>query len=143
MPVRGMWEGFFDPHHVIVTLGINKRTRDVAEFGCGYGTFTIPAAKVIRGQIYALDIETEMIRSTDEEAKKQVLNNVRAILRDFMAEGSGLLDESVDYVMLFNILHLENPWTLLSEAKRILIKNGRLGIVHWNYGPTTPRGHPH
>ena len=140
MPQQEMWGGFFNPKEIIATLGIDSRIVDVVEFGCGYGTFTIPAAKVIKGVIYALDIDPEMVRATNEEAKKYGLDNVKARVRDFMAEGSGLGEESVDYVMLFNILHLENPDALLSEARRILKKCGKLGIIHWNYDPQTPRG---
>lgn len=140
MPEREMWEKFFDPQQILAALGINKQTTDVAEFGCGYGTFTIPAAKVIKGKIYALDIEPDMIRITREEAKKNGLNNVQTVLRDFMAEGSGILGGSLDYVMLFNILHLKYPKLLLKEARRILKKNGKLGIIHWNYDSKTPRG---
>ncbi len=77
---------------------------------------------------------------TDEEAKKHGLNNIVTIQRDFMEEGSGLPNESVDYVMLFNILHLEKPLILIDEAKRILREGGGLGIIHWNYDPKTPRG---
>ncbi len=140
MPEREMWEKFFDPNKILTTLGLDSQINDVAEFGCGYGTFTVPAAKIIKGRIYALDVEPEMIRLTVEEAKKQGLTNVEAIQCDFMAAGSGLKDVSVDYVMLFNILHLENPVALLSEARRILRKSGKLGIIHWNYDPKTPRG---
>src|SRR3989338_8060268 len=140
MPEREMWENFFDPRQILATLGIDNQTTDVAEFGCGYGTFTIPAAKIIKGKIYAFDIEPDMIRMTREEAERQGLNNVQTVLRDFMAEGSGLPDESVDYAVLFNILHLEKPAVLLSETKRILRLGGKLGIIHWNYDPATPRG---
>jgi len=140
MPEREMWENFFDPVKTLITLGVSSQTGNVAEFGCGYGTFTIPAAKVIKGKVYALDIEPDMIRVTDEEAKKQGLSNVQTMMRDFMAEGSGLPDESMDYVMLFNILHLEKPMILINEAKRIVRKGGKPGIIHWNYDPTTPRG---
>lgn len=140
MPERDMWENFFDPVKALATLGISSQTGDVAEFGCGYGTFTIPAAKIIKGKVYALDIEPDMIRITDEEAKKHGLTNVQTVMRDFMAEGSGLPDGSVDYVMLFNILHLEKPMILIDEAKRILKDRGKLGIIHWNYDSTTPRG---
>ncbi len=140
MPERQMWEKFFSPAKIFASLGINSQTGDIAEFGCGYGTFTVPAAKIIKGKIYALDLEPDMIQITNEEAKKEGLNNVQTVLRDFMVEGSGLPDGSVDYVMLFNILHLEKPMILINEAKRILKKKGKLGIIHWNYGPTTPRG---
>lgn len=140
MPQQEMWKTFFNSPQIIATLGIDSRVCDVAEFGCGYGTFTIPAAKVIQGVIYALDIEPEMARATNEEVKKYGLDNVKTLVRDFMTEGSGLGDESVDYVMLFNILHLENPDALLSESRRILRKGGKVGIIHWNYDPQTPRG---
>lgn len=140
MPEREMWENFFDPIKALATLGIGSQTGDVAEFGCGYGTFTIPTAKVIKGKVYALDIEPDMIRATNEEAKKHGLTNVQTVMRDFMTEGSGLLDGSIDYVMLFNILHLKKPMVLINEAKRILNKGGKLGIIHWNYDPKTPRG---
>ncbi|PIU41183.1 MAG: class I SAM-dependent methyltransferase [Candidatus Omnitrophica bacterium CG07_land_8_20_14_0_80_42_15] len=140
MPEREMWENFFNPVKTLATLGINSQIGDVAEFGCGYGTFTIPAAKVIKGKVYALDIEPDMIRVTDEEAKKHDLSSVQTVIRDFMTEGSGLPDGSTDYVMLFNILHLEKPMVLINEAKRILKEGGKLGIIHWNYDPKTPRG---
>jgi len=140
MPESEMWEKFFNPVKILTTLGINGQTGDVAEFGCGYGTFTIPAAKVIKGKIYALDLEPDMIRITNEGAKKNGLNNVQTVLCDFMAEGSGLSDGSMDYVMLFNILHLEKPMVLINEAKRILREGGKLGIIHWNYDSKTPRG---
>lgn len=140
MPESEMWDKFFSPKDILKTLGISFQIKDVVEFGCGYGTFTIPAAKKISGNIYALDIEPDMIRLTNEEANKEGLNNVRAILRDFVAEGSGFPDRSMDYVMLFNILHMEDPQELIKEAKRILKIGGKIGIIHWNYDPDTPRG---
>jgi ubiquinone/menaquinone biosynthesis C-methylase UbiE len=140
MPDRKMWESFFNAEKILETLGINNKIDNVAEFGCGYGTFTIAVAKIIQGKIYAIDIEPEMISVTKNEAVTHGLKNVVAVSRDFMAEGSGLEDESVDYAMLFNILHLENPVALLLEAKRILKSSGRIGIIHWNYDSKTPRG---
>ena len=140
MPDRHMWEKFFKPQSILFNLGLDAQVRDVVEVGCGYGTFTIPAARVIRGRIYAYDIDEEMIRITKTEAEKAGLKNVNTVLRDIVVDGTGLADDSVDYVMLFNILHLEEPLTLLSEAKRILRERGKLGIIHWNYDPATPRG---
>jgi SAM-dependent methyltransferase len=140
MPDKGMWEGFFSPSKILETLGFNSGVSDAVEFGCGYGTFTIPAAKMISGKLFALDIETEMVEATKGAAAKDGIKNLEAIIRDFMAEGTGLKTESVDYAMLFNILHLEDPVSLLLEANRILRKGGRVGIIHWNYDLATPRG---
>ena len=140
MPPKEMWEGFFDPAAILAVMGLGENVTDAVEFGCGYGTFTIPAAKMIRGIVRAIDIDAEMIAETREEAAKAGLKNINPILRDFLAEGTGLKDESVDYAMLFNILHVEDPEAMLREAWRILRGDGKLGIIHWNYDDSTPRG---
>ncbi len=142
MPKEDMWKEFFEPEKVLNILQLDKSIQDVADFGCGYGTFTIPAAKIVRGKVYAIDIEPEMINVTQKKARENGLNNVDTLLRNFMADGSGLEDESIDYVMLFNILHAEEPIRLLKEAYRILRPSGKVGIIHWNYDPATPRGPP-
>lgn len=103
-------------------MGLDDHVVDTVEFGCGYGTFTIPAAKIIRGIIHAFDIEEEMISATKKEAEKEGLKNVDTILRDFMKEGTGLPSESVDYVMLFNILHIERPEAMLRESWKNLAR---------------------
>ncbi|MDP2653702.1 MAG: class I SAM-dependent methyltransferase [Candidatus Omnitrophota bacterium] len=140
MPGKKVWGRFFNPEDALKIMRVDGRVKDVAEFGCGYGTFTVPAARIVTGTVYAFDIEADMIHETDREAEKAGLRNVKTILRDFMAKGTGLEDESVDYVMLFNILHIEHPEILLRESSRILRGTGRLGVIHWNYDPATPRG---
>ena len=142
MPKEEEWNKFFDTTEVLMLLGLNSSVVDVADFGSGYGTFTIPAARIIAGKIYAFDIEPEMIEVVNRKAKTLNLGNVEAIICDFMSEGSGLRDSSVDYVFLFNVLHMEKPELLLIESYRILKLGGRVGIIHWNYDSTTPRGPP-
>ncbi len=142
MPKEEEWDRFFNPAKTFKLLGLNSSIRDVADFGCGYGTFTIPAAQIIAGKIYASDIEPEMIETVKRKAEKFNLENVEAIARDFLQQGPGLADASVDHVFLFNILHLEKPETLPNEAYRILRIDSRVGIIHWNYDPKTPRGPP-
>ncbi len=140
MPDESMWSGFFSPEQTLVKLGLTGSCCDAGDLGCGYGTFSIPAARIVRGTVYALDIEAEMVEATARKARLAGLNNVRVEGRDFVAHGTGLADASVDYVMLFNILHCEQPEVLLREAYRVLSAGGRLGIMHWNYDPATPRG---
>jgi ubiquinone/menaquinone biosynthesis C-methylase UbiE len=112
----------------------------VVEFGCGYGTFTIPAAQGITGTITAIDIEPEMCASTQRKAVDAGLNNVVALRRDFVSEGTGLSDASIGYAMLFNILHIDDPLNLLREAVRVLKPGGKVGIIHWRRDIPTPRG---
>lgn len=140
MPEKDTWESFFNPTETLKMMKLDKNVTDVVEFGCGYGTFTIPAARIIKGKIYAIDIDSGMVAMTKNAAQKERLNNIQPIIRDFVKEGTNLDDESVDYVMLFNILHLEDPQRLLREAWRNLRYGGMVGIIHWNYDATTPRG---
>jgi ubiquinone/menaquinone biosynthesis C-methylase UbiE len=142
MPDEALWNEFFDPNNALKLLGVNSKIVNVADFGCGYGTFTLPAASIISGIIYAFDIEPEMVETVQRKAKALFLSNVKVILRDFVSDGSGLSDASVNYVFLFNILHIEKPESLLEESFRILKVGGRVGIIHWNYDPSTPRGPP-
>ena len=140
MPEEGKWSTFFDAEQILLELGLSGSVGCAVDFGCGYGTFTIPAAQVISGSVHAFDLDPVMIQATRQKAESLGLTNAFYHLRDFAAEGSGLDSGTVDYVMLFNILHSEKPEELLLEANRILRFEGLLGVMHWNYDPATPRG---
>ncbi|MGA2797543.1 MAG: class I SAM-dependent methyltransferase [Thermoguttaceae bacterium] len=139
MPEESVWVNFFTPEEVLHKLGLSA-SGDAVDFGCGYGTFTIPAAQITTGTIHALDIDAEMVAATKSKAEALGLQNVRTYLRDFITSGTGLPDKIAGYVMLFNILHAECPGVFLREALRVLMPGGKLGLMHWNYDPATPRG---
>jgi ubiquinone/menaquinone biosynthesis C-methylase UbiE len=90
MPDEKQWESFFKPKKVLKVMGLDSNSVNVAEFGCGYGTFTIPASRTIKGMVYALDIEQDMINRVTEKAYNENLNNIQTMLRDFVNQGSGL-----------------------------------------------------
>lgn len=141
MPEEGAWESFFDAGAAIEKLvGAEGAAGDVVEFGCGYGTFTIPAALHTRGIVTALDIEPSMIDRTKHRCSDQALSNVRAEVRDFIAHGTGLGDGSQAHAMIFNLLHLDQPVALLKEAYRVLRDGGKLSVIHWRSDIPTPRG---
>lgn len=140
MPEEKMWDSFFDRSVILDRLGLGPEINTVVEFGCGYGTFSLPAAHLVRGSVYAFDIEPELVELVRERARQQAIGNIVCEVRDFMTQGIGLADAVADYVMMFNILHAEHPHILLKEARRVLRSNGRMGIIHWNYDPSTPRG---
>lgn len=140
MPPEEQWHAYFDPAAVLKALGLTADCRCVVDCGCGYGTFTLPAARIVRGEVHALDIDSEMIRVTRESAAREGLRNVRVSQRDFVENGFGLATGEAEFVMLFNILHAEEAPLMLREARRVLSANGQLAVIHWNYDPATPRG---
>lgn len=89
MPEEPLWQGFFDPESTLKKLGLTSACQNVVDFGCGYGTFTIPAARIASGVVYALDIEREMAERTRCKANEACLKNVEVRQRDFVAEGVG------------------------------------------------------
>ncbi len=140
MPEESQWESFFSPVCTLIALDCADVTGDVVEFGCGYGTFTIPAAQMTKGQVWALDIEPEMVAATARRAAVANAPNVVAEVRDFVADGCGAPDGQAGYVMLFNILHIQDAGGLLREACRALAPGGKAGIIHWRSDIETPRG---
>ncbi|MCL6097024.1 MAG: class I SAM-dependent methyltransferase [Bacteroidetes bacterium] len=140
MPEETYWESLFDTKLILSKLQFDKTINDAVEFGSGYGTFTIPAAKIIKGTLFALDIDSEMIDRLNQRIDETKLPNIKVIKRDIVNEGTGLNENSMDYVMLFNILHAENPQVLLNETYRILKPGGKVGAIHWIHSSITPRG---
>lgn len=140
MPEEKTWEQFFDVDKVLDELYINNKVKNLVDFGFGYGTFTIPASKRIKGDLYAYDIEHNLTQMLESKLTTEKIRNVSVFNKDFLSEGTGLQSEEIDYVMLFNILHAEKSIDILKEAYRILRKDGKVGVIHWVYDAGTPRG---
>lgn len=142
MPEQDLWESFFDPEQMLTRLALGEDVRDVVEFGCGYGTFSLPAARRARGTVFALDLDPAMLDAARRRAADAGLDNIEFLQRDFMAEGSGLDGGGADYAMVFNILHCEAPVSLLREAARNVGHGGTVAVIHWAHDRETPRGPP-
>ncbi|HEX7583861.1 MAG TPA: class I SAM-dependent methyltransferase [Prolixibacteraceae bacterium] len=140
MPEESIWSDFFNPELILKQMEVSPDLPLVVDFGCGFGTFSIPTAQMINGKIHAFDIDPGMIEQLQGKIEKLVISNIDLHLNDFITEGSGLPDNSTDYVMLFNILHHDNPHQILNEVHRILKPGAKAGIIHWRNDISTPRG---
>lgn len=140
MPDEKIWNSFFDTGFVLSEMQVNAQVNHLVEIGCGYGTFTIPASRIIGGKVYAFDIEQEMVERLEQKIHLHKIENIIVANRDVLSQTTGLEDNSMDYVMLFNILHHDSPADLFNEAYRILKPGGKIGIIHWRSDVETPRG---
>ena len=86
-------------------VGVRKG-QVVLDFGCGSGTYTIPAAKIVgdQGKVYALDKDKEALDKLMQRAKSAGLKNIERM--DTSEElRIDLTDDSVDVVLLFDVFH--------------------------------------
>jgi SAM-dependent methyltransferase len=140
MPEESWWESFFRPEQVLDALGLDQVDGPLIDVGCGYGTFTIPAARRSPYAVHALDIDPQMVERTAARAHNAGLRNVQARVADAVGSSLGVPDASVAVVLVFNLLHCEEPGVLLSAARRALRPGGRLAAIHWRSDVSTPRG---
>jgi SAM-dependent methyltransferase len=140
MPDENYWNGLFDIPLIVKWLDLKSISGPIVEVGCGYGTFTLPVAKETKNKIYAFDIETVMIETTQRHVQQAGIHNVQFFQRDIIEQGTGLESNSVGMVLLFNILHFNERRIMLEEACRILKSYGTIAITHWRKDIETPRG---
>lgn len=128
MTLRFM-ERYKKPRERLIRVGL-KRDQTVLEYGCGAGSYTIPAAQLVgeKGTVYALDIHPLAVQAVEKRARKEQLSNVKTILSD---RNTGLPDESVDVVLLYDTLHMvRDKQALLRELHRVLKPEGLLSADH-------------
>ncbi len=126
---------FLDPAAVIADAGI-ATGESVADFGCAAGYFSLPAAAAVGndGRVIAIDILPQALETVESKARLvgyHAVQTRRANLeRD---EGSGLGAESMDWVILKNVLFMSDDRdAMLREAFRILRSGGHVLVVEWN-----------
>jgi len=126
---------FVDPQSIIDQLEISLGMT-VADFGCGAGFFSLPIAKKVgeEGRVYALDVIPAKLESVESQAKTLNLTNIIAQRVNLeVPEGSKLGAESVDWVIMKDILFQnKGKDKILEEAKRVLKKGGQALIIEWN-----------
>lgn len=133
--IQGM--KFINPSEIVEKLNIEAGMA-IADFGCGTGYFSFPLAQKTgkSGTVYAIDLLKSKLESIASEAKLQGLSNVVAKRANLeMAQGSNLASESIDWVILVNMLFQNNEESrkkIIKEAKRVLKKGGHMLVIEWD-----------
>ncbi len=121
---------------VLGKVGISQG-QTVLDYGCGSGTFTIPSAKIVgeEGKVYAFEVRPSALERVKEEAKNEGLGNIETILSDTSMLTTGLQDESVDAILVYDVMHdIDDRQGLLEELHRILRRDGFLSIFPMHMG---------
>ncbi|MCK4588802.1 MAG: class I SAM-dependent methyltransferase [Nanoarchaeota archaeon] len=116
-----------NPEKELNKLDIPKG-QTVLDYGCGIGSYTIPAAKAVgkEGKVYALDKQSLAIGKVKERAQRKGLHNVDSILSN---GDTGLPDKSIDVILLYGVLpeiEVDQRKYLLTELHRVLKADGYL-----------------
>jgi len=124
-------DGFLNPQEVLNELKIEGEMI-AADFGSGSGGWAIPLAKRLKfGKVYAVDILEEPLSALKSKAEIQKVYNIETINSN-VEKGIKLPDLSCDLVLLTNLLfQIEDKKRVLTEAKRVLKKGGKILVVDW------------
>jgi len=119
---------------ILGKIGVS-RGQTILDFGCGSGTYTVPAAKISgkRGKVYALDKDRQALDELMRRAKSAGLKNIGRMQTSGELE-IDLADESVDKVLLFDVFHsyyflrADDRGRLLAEIYRITKPSASLSV---------------
>lgn len=109
----------------------------VLDYGCGGGTFAIPAARLVNpnGEVYALDIDAKALRTLRRKAQSAALENIEIILAKKSAPLAALSPRSVDVILLYDVLQLvDDKRSLLRELHKVLKPDGVLSVFPMHIG---------
>jgi len=115
---------------VLTAVGI-KTGQTVLDFGCRIGNYTIPVAQMIGqdSQVYALDTNEKSLNELIQRAKFYGLKNIITIVTTEELK-IPLPDESVDVVLLYDVIHLvKDRQKLFNEVDRIARKNALISVL--------------
>lgn len=124
------WNEWLREHieEVLREIGIEEG-QTVLDFGCGAGAYAIPAATGVgpKEKVYALDKDEDALDKLREKAQKEGLENIEMILSSDLC--TGLKAESVDVVLLYDVIHLiEDRAALFEEMGRVLRSDGLVSM---------------
>jgi tRNA A58 N-methylase Trm61 len=121
---------------VLTKVGIRK-AQIILDYGCGSGNFTIPSARIVgkQGKVYAFEARPDLLERVKERARKEGLTNIETTLSDRSKPNTNLQDESVDVIVVYDVMHeIGDRRGLLEELSRVLRRDGFLSVFPMHMG---------
>ncbi|SFL44194.1 Methyltransferase domain-containing protein [Gracilibacillus orientalis] len=132
--------GDIPPEQLLRMFPVNKDDT-ILDLGAGTGYISIPAAKIVDGLVYALDIDTNMLDIVNAKANKENITNVQTLQGSI--DSIPLNDMTVDIVLASLVLHeLMDLPTALKQIKRVLKSSGYFVCVEFEKQENHNANHP-
>jgi ubiquinone/menaquinone biosynthesis C-methylase UbiE len=104
----------------------------VCDLGCGNGFHTLKLAKLVgsKGRVLAVDIQPEMLRMLQAEAKRADATNIEPI--QGLLWDPKLPDGKLDLILLVDVYHeFSHPEQMLAAMRKALKPDGRIALVEF------------
>lgn len=101
------------------------------DIGAGSGVFSFPAAEISKNNIYALELNDDLINFMENKKANLGLNHMQ--IKKVKSDILPVNDNSCDLVMMTAVLHgIKRKEELVKEIKRVLKGSGKLTIVEFH-----------
>jgi Ca2+-binding EF-hand superfamily protein len=130
MPDRDWWESLWqEPADILIKMGL-RSGMSMLDIGCGYGLFTLPAAKLLSPcRVVGLDIDAEVLKQAESLADQHT--NCSFIWGD-LKQLSYTFKTPFDLVFIHSTLHgIEDKERVVREVHATLRVGGTFAIVNW------------
>ena len=133
---------WFQPAAKVIERSGIEPGMTVLELGCGSGAFTTCIARAVgrQGKVYAVDIQSAMLRQLERklsQPENKELTNIE--LRQASAYDLPFTDESIDLVCMVTVLQeIPDRGRALRELRRVLKPGGILAVTELLPDPDYP-----
>jgi len=127
------------PLTLVSRVGIKTGDR-VVDYGCGAGSYALPAADVVgpEGHVFAVDENPLAVRHVRQAANDRGVTNMTVIESD---RALPIASQSIDVVLLFDVIHdVADRQGVLAELQRVLKPQGLLAVRDHHLRETRLRG---
>lgn len=104
----------------------------VAEIGAGTGYFTRRLARAVgpTGEVWAVDIQPEMLDELERRAAAEGIDNIVSVLGE--PDDPLLPEEMFEWILLVDVYHeIQQPEPMLEAIRRSLAPGGRVALVEY------------
>jgi len=131
MPDRDWWQALWpEPEETLRNLGIEDHMK-VVDLCCGDGYFTTPLAKIVRGNLFGVDLDPEMLART-RDAVAQHGAEVKDLICSDARQVADIITVKADFVLIANTFHgIPDKVSILEATAQVLRPGGKVGIINW------------